>query len=65
MESQPTVEEMLANYTKLTEIPDSDWEYLPTNEVNAGEFEGDHTLKVWRILKEDGTNCTQIFAKMI
>ena len=58
METSPTQEEMFAEYQKLYDMPDSDWEHLPTNDVAAGEFEGDHTLKVWRILKEDGSNCT-------
>ena len=56
---------MLENYTTLTEIPDSDWEYLPLNESKAGEFEGDHSIKAWRIFKEDGENAKHCYLKLV
>jgi len=58
MESSPTQEEMFEEYQKLTDMPDADWEKLDGCTVAAGEFEGDHTLNAWRILKADGDNCT-------
>ena len=49
---------MFEEYQKLNDLPETDWEPLPTCDVNAGEFEGDHTLRAWRQLKLDGENCT-------
>jgi hypothetical protein len=65
MESAITQESLFEEYQKLCDIPDSDWEPLPGCTAVAGEFEGDHTCSAMRILKEDGENCTQIYAKII
>jgi hypothetical protein len=56
---------MFEEYQKLCDIPDSDWEQLPLCTVVAGEFEGDHTMTAMRMLKANGDNCTQVYAKII